>query len=324
MSVLGLCVAGAVASSSSVMAADFGLLDQSVYLALDPATMPAPEPVAPPPPPEAPNIHGFAAVPFKTAYVTPRGLVVENQGLVIQPIVGLVLPIGDVGPFEKFAIVSGIWNCITTNQSDTNVGGWNEMDYFLSFGSTVSKDWNLALTYGAWNFPQSTELKPSTEHNLDLKITYNDAKLWGKSGFALNPYVDLWWAISGSSTVVLGKQGDTGYVELGIGPGFKLAGESDYPVSITIPAYFSVGPESYWGDPESGGDPDGNFGVASVSVNASVPLAFIPTRYGFWHADAGVSYFYLINDNLLNAGTILSGNDDRNVFVASLGIGFGF
>jgi len=282
------------------------------------------EPAAAPAPPETPNIHGFAAVSFKTAYVTPRGLVVENQGLVIQPIVGLVLPVGDVGIFKNAAIVSGIWNCITTNQNDTNVGGWNEMDFFLSFNATVADKFGTSLTYGAWNFPQSTVNKPSTEHNLDLKISYDDSGLWGKSGFSINPYVDLWWAISGSSTVVLGAQGDTGYVELGIAPAFTVTPAKEYPIKLTFPTYFSVGPEEYWGDEESGGTPDGNFGVFSTSINASMPLACIPSKYGFWHVDAGVSYFYLINDNLLDAGQILSGNSERNVFVASLGFGFNF
>src|SRR5258707_15418495 len=44
------------------------------------------------PAPEKPNIHGFFNSPFKTAYVTPRGLVVQNAGLVWQPVVGLVFP----------------------------------------------------------------------------------------------------------------------------------------------------------------------------------------------------------------------------------------
>ena len=37
------------------------------------------------PPTEQPNIHGFVEVPFKTAYVTPRGLVVENRAWSSSP-----------------------------------------------------------------------------------------------------------------------------------------------------------------------------------------------------------------------------------------------
>jgi hypothetical protein len=275
-----------------------------------------------PPAPEAPNIHGFFNMPFKTAYVTPRGLVVENQGLVVQPVVGLVFPIGDIGFMKDFTFVGGIWNCITNHQNDPEVGDWNEMDYFFSVSTNVAKDVSLALTYQAWYSPTNAF---QTERNLDLKVSYNDSAIWGNSGFAINPYVDVFWAMSGDSTVVLGAKGGTGYVELGVAPTYKFFGKSKYPLTVSVPTYFSVGPEEYWGDPdEGGGDPDGNFGVFCTSINVGVPLSFIPTRYGYWHADAGLSYFYLINDTLQQAGEIVSGNDDSNVFVASVGIGVNF
>lgn len=273
-------------------------------------------------PEEKPNIHGFFSSPFKTSYVTPRGLVVENSGVVWQPVGGLIIPIGDAGPFKNLAVIGGIWNSVNSAQGDTNVGPWNEMDVFVSFSADVAEKFNLTLTYGAWNFPQSTAVnKPSTEHNIDLKVVYNDSDLWGKdSGFALKPYVDLFYAVSGSSTVVLGRQGDTGYLEIGISPTFTYKGIPDYPVTITVPAYTSVGPADYWDATES----SGNWGLVSVGVNASVPLSFIPARYGFWHADAGVTYYYLINDSLLQAGNILTGNDNRNVVQGSLGVGVNF
>lgn len=266
---------------------------------------------------EKPNIHGFIDVPFKTAYVTPRGLVVENQGLVIQPVGGIIIPLGDLGDVKNFTFITGVWNSINTNQNDTNVGPWNEMDYFASFSGAVG-DFSMTLTYGAWSFPQSTVNKPSTEHNLDLKISFADKGLWG-GDFAINPYVDIWWAISGSSTVVLGREGGTGYLEFGIVPSYVLK-TSKAPITFTFPVYFSVGPEDYWDVNED----HGNFGVVSGSINASMPLWMIPTRYGNWNATLGFTYMHLLNGALLDAGTILSGNDDRNVFVGSIGIGMNF
>jgi hypothetical protein len=267
---------------------------------------------------EKPNIHGFFSSPFKTSYVTPRGLVVENSGVVWQPVGGLIIPIGDIGPVKNFAVIGGIWNSVNTAQGDPKVGPWNEMDVFVSLSGDIDK-FNLTLTYGAWNFPQSTVNKPSTEHNIDLKVVYNDSDLWGGK-FALKPYVDFFYAVAGSSTVVLGKTGSTGYVELGIAPTWTWKGVSDYPVTFTFPIYTSVGPAGYWDTTES----SGNWGLFSAAVNASVPLSFIPTRYGYWHLDAGVTYYYLINDALLQAGNILSGNDNRNVIQGSLGVGVNF
>jgi hypothetical protein len=270
--------------------------------------------------PEQPNIHGFFNSPFKTAYVTPRGLVVQNAGLVWQPVVGLVLPLGDFGPFKDTALIGGIWNSVNTAESGINefTGAWNEMDVFVGLSAKVAKDFSLALTYGAWNSPPHNF---HTEHNLDLKVAYDDSHFFGDSGFGFHPYVDLWWAISGDSTVILGKKGDTGYVELGLAPTYTIKATAPYPVTLTMPIYTQVGPRDYWADH---GLPGGNVGLVSASLNASVPLAFIPTRYGFWHADLGVNYYYLINDSLLMAGTIASGNDNRNVVVGSVGFGFNF
>lgn len=268
---------------------------------------------------ETPNIHGFLAAPVKSAYVTPRGLVVEDRCVAIQPIVGLVFPIGDVGPLKDFTVVTGIWSNFTTSQDDDLVGAWNEVDYFLSFSGKVG-DFGVALTYSPWFFPQSTTIKPKTEHNIDLKITYNDKWI---TDWTINPYIQFWWAVAGSSTVVLGDTGQTGYVEIGVTPTTTWKGIPDYPVTFTFPTYISFGPEGYWdADGTFGG---GNFGVFSTSINASVPLTkMIPARYGYWHLDVGMSYFYLINDALLEAGNILSGSDDENVFVGSIGVGVNF
>jgi hypothetical protein len=179
----------------------------------------------------------------------------------------------------------------------------------------IAPQLNATLTYGAWSFPQSTLAKPETEHNLDLKIAYADK--WFGPDFAINPYVDLFYAVAGSSTVVLGKAGDTGYIEVGIVPTFKFKAIEAYPITLSFPTYVSFGGSEYWGG-------DNNFGVLSSAVNASVPLAFIPTRYGNWHADFGVQYYNLLNGTLLDAGTLLSGNTERNIFRGYVGIGFSF
>ena len=231
-----------------------------------------------------------------------------------------MLPIGDIGPIKGFTVVTGIWNSITSAQGDPLVGPWNEMDYFVSFSGSPCANVSLTYTYSPWNFPNSSLNKPATEHTSDLKIAYDDSAWWPK-GFAINPYADIFYEIAGSSTVVLGRPGSTGYLELGIAPSFTIPAIPDYPISVSLPTYFSVGPESYWG---KGVNKSGNFGLASISLNLSVPMTFIPTRYGHWHTDAGVTYDFLINGSLLRAGGILSGNTDRNVVIGSLGFGVNF
>jgi hypothetical protein len=287
--------------------------DKPVYMDDAPAGAPAG------PPPEQPNVHGFFSSPFKTAYVTPRGLVVENAGLVWQPVVGLVFPIGDIGPIKNFTVVGGIWNSVNTNQHDPFVGPWNEMDAFVSFSGTVAEKFSLALTYSPWFSPPHAF---KTEHNMDLKVGYDDSKMWGSSGFALNPYVDLFWAISGDSTVILGRKGGTGYFEPGIVPTWTYKGIAQYPMTISVPIYTQLGDAGYWDATRTFSNQI--IGLVSISGNVSVPLSFIPVRYGHWHADVGVTYDYLINNALLQAGTIASGNDNRNVIIGSAGVGVNF
>jgi hypothetical protein len=275
---------------------------------------------AAPPPAESPNIHGFFSSPFKTAYVTPRGLVVQNEGVVWQPVVGLVFPIGDLGALKHFTVVGGIWNSVDSVEHDARVGPWDEMDAFVSFSGTVADVISLNFTYSPWSFPQSGG--PKTEHNVDFKVGYDDSKLWGTSGFALNPYVDFFYNISGGSTVVLGRTGGAYYVEPGIAPSFTFKAMPQYPVTLTLPIYTHVGESTYWDAHHTFGH--SAFGLISASANLSVPLSFIPARYGHWHGDLGVTYDYLINNALLHAGTILSGNTNHNVIVGSLGVGVNF
>lgn len=281
---------------------------------------------AAPPAQEQPNIHGFANITFTTAYLTPRGLLVVKDGLVIQPIVGLVLPIGDIGPLKNYTWVSGVWNCIGASEADPGVGGWEEMDFFFSQSATVADVISLNLSFGEWNFPRSVAPpdKPKAEYEIDLKIGYDDSKLWGDSGFSLNPYVDCWYSIAGSSNVVLGRAGGgTGYFQIGVVPTYTLKVVPDYPITITMETYFSCGPKNYWTSGPTNQAPE-NFGVAFTSLKLSVPLSFIPVRYGHWHGDLGVTYDYLINGSLVDAGTILTGNTSRNLVEGLCGFGVNF
>lgn len=265
---------------------------------------------------EAPNIHGFIEVPFKIAYVTPRGLVVEyKKGLIMEPVAGMVFPIGDLGPVKNLTFVTGIWNNIDTAQGDHFVGAWNELDYFASISGSVGKI-TATGTYSPWYSPPHNF---QIEHTADLKIAYDDTGLISKD-FAIHPYLDVFWSIAGDSTVILGRRGSTYYGEFGIAPSYTLTPAADWPITFTFPTYFSVGPSHFWTANGNGN----NFGVASTAINLSVPLKFIPPRYGFWHADAGVQYFYLLNGTLLDAGTLSSGNTSRNVINASVGFGVNF
>jgi hypothetical protein len=265
--------------------------------------------------PDAPNIHGFFEYPFKTAYVTPRGLVVENQGLVMQPVFGFVFPLDDIGPISKVAFITGLWNSINTNQHDHFVGPWNEMDYFVSITGSYGKFTGTA-TYSPWFFPAHAA---TVEETSDFKLSYNDTDTLFR-GLSIKPYVDFFYDISGDSPVILGRGGSTYYFELGVSPSYTYKGIEGWPLTFNTPTYFSVGPKNFW----AAHDGTSNFGTFSTAINVTVPLNMIPIRYGAWHADIGLQYFYLMNHSLVEAGGLASGNNNHNVLNASIGVGFNF
>jgi hypothetical protein len=269
--------------------------------------------------PSGPNIHGFAGVKLLTDYITPRGLVVLDKGLITQPIVGLVFPLGDLGPLKNFTFVGGIWNCLGSDQGDAHVGPWNEMDDFFSLSTTPIKNLNFNFTYVAFNSPTGAYV---TEHNIDLMTSYNDSGIWG-GNFGLHPYLDIWYAISGSSTVINGRAGNTGYLQPGITPTYTVKAIANYPITLTLPTYLSFGPAEYWsvgGAPRGGTWGSGNIGLFCIGFDASMPMSFIPIQYGNWSLDAGVTYFDLVSNALLNAGTLASGNTRRDLFMGEVGL----
>src|SRR5262249_47094499 len=140
-------------------------------------------------------------------------------------------------------------------------------------------------------------------------LAYDDSWWWGSTPFAINPYVKLFYAASGSSTVVTGKAGDTYDVEIGIVPTLDMKKYWGIPVTFSAPTWITVGPSDYW---NVGGNICGpslcstdNAGVFSTGLTGKLSLDWVPARFGKWYAKAGFQYYHMINDNLLLAQTIV-------------------
>jgi hypothetical protein len=160
---------------------------------------------------EAPawSLHGFGEVAVQNDYVTPRGLVVTTAGATVQILNGLVL----VSP-GGVAFHAGTWTDINPGYSraDGNITAVNEFDFFFGVSGKIAPN----LTAGV-EYVQFISGQPSVafkdERNIEFSLKYADAP---DAKFSFNPYAKLFWAVdSKSSTVVLGKAGDTFDVELG-------------------------------------------------------------------------------------------------------------
>lgn len=272
------------------------------------------------------DIHGFCDVVFKNDYITPRGLLVTDTGLTIQVLTGLILNVyKEPTKFvNDIAIIFGYWNDIWTDQDSPTAGAWNEMDWFAGIEMGFAKNWKFRAQFIQFLSPPGN-FRP--ENNAEFTLFYDDSK-W-KLPVTFNPYLRLFWAISGDSTVVVGKPGGTYYVEFGLIP--TVVFNKCIPITFTVPTWISVGPSNFW----NGGElalkhKKSHFGVFSTGLKGSISLEkFISQSLGKWYLDFGVQYYYLINDNLLqaqlftlNLSSIHSAK--RNVVVGFGGFGFEF
>lgn len=270
------------------------------------------------------DIHGFFDFVFKNDYMTPRGLLVTDNGLTMQILAGLVLDVykNPDCDLNKISINFGVWNDLWTAQHNPKVGSWNELDWFVGLNFSFLKDWKFSAGFTQFLSPPGN-FKP--ENNMEFTLYYDDSR-W-KQPVVFNPYLKLFWTVSGDSTIVVGA--DTFYVEFGAIPTYEVKNFC-FPMTLSMPTWFSVGPSSFW----DGGElalkhKECNFGVFSTGLLSKFPLKFIPASLGNWYLDAGVQYYYLINDNLLQAQVFtlnLSSyhHAHRNVVVGYGGFGFDF
>ncbi|MBY0381862.1 MAG: hypothetical protein K2W78_08100 [Xanthobacteraceae bacterium] len=285
-----------------------------------------------PTPPPAPtlDIHGFFDASFGGDYISPRGLHVTKTGLTSQLATGLLVDLykNNNSFINKFTIYTGVWNDLWSEQKNTNVGSWNEFDWWVGAQVGFAKNWLLDAQYIEFLSPPGNF---KTERNLSVTLSYDDTS-WGLP-IAIKPYVRGWYTFSGDSNVTTGKV-SSGYVEFGANPTLDL--KKQYGFYLVAPTWVSVGPKDFW--TASSATPCGsistpcgtsNGGVFSTGLTVFIPVTWIPKNFGNWTVRGGFQYYHLINDYLLqaqvNTGVAASYADaKRDIVVGFGGIGFNF
>ena len=314
------------------MAASFAFAAFVTAAAASAADLPA-YTKAPPPAPEASNIHGFFDAGFATDYMTHRGVLVINRGLTSQLSMGLSADIykNKSNFINTITLYGGVWNDLASEQRDPLVGSLNEYDWWVGGKVGFAQNWTLDTQFIEFVSPIVGGF--GRRDHVSVTLSYDDAS-WGLP-IQLKPYINGWYTTNGSSDIAgLGK-GQSGYVEFGMVPTLNWA--KTYGVIWTAPTYISVGPKDYWNNGTLGcGTPTtpcstSNAGVVSTGLTATVPITWISPSYGNWSVRGGFQYYHLINDALLLAqapvgtGTASSyATAKRDVVVGFAGIGFNF
>jgi hypothetical protein len=272
----------------------------------------------PPPTPPLPvepsiSLHGFADLSFKNDYITPRGLRVTSKGETMQALDGLVLDFAQdpKGLITDVSVSAGTWMDWNPGYRAPNTQAFNEIDWFVGANVKLGKDWTAGVQYVEFISPQNAY---ETERNTEFSLAFDDSSYLKTVTF--HPYVKLFYAMSGGSTVAVGRAGGTFDVEIGAAPTIDLH-PYNIPLIVSAPTWVTVGPESFWG----GG---GNAGVFSTGIKVAHPIAFLPSTAGHWSVYASYQYYHFINNQLVLAEYLLNGRSNRDANLFQIGLSLGF
>ena len=190
-------------------------------------------------------VTGLLDLPLSNYYLTPRGGIVENSGVIAQPLLKLFFNLYDGydGPLNNVTAMAGIWNSIHSKQrgpDSSTVENWNEMDLLSALSVTFLHSWTFAVTYEYWVSPINAF--PSASH-IELKLGYRDHFLKGLGNLTINPYVNVFIELTNKTSNANPNDGESFYVELGMVPRYVCAG---YPLRIELPTYLTLPGSDYY------------------------------------------------------------------------------
>ena len=261
----------------------------------------AEEAVAPPP---LSRVNALLNFEFSNEYLTPRGMIVHDDGLTFQP---LVLGFFNVYRGEKFlndfTLVGGVWNDYSSEgvSEKAPFGSkpkthWVEIDPIAGISTKFAKNFQLDVTYTVF---EMNILDIPTSQHLETKLSFDDTPYLKE--FALHPYALFWRELDGKSTaaqvpyaVYLGQDGPDSsyYFEFGITPGYTF---KDIGLKIEAPMRVLLPNKDFYGEYY---DDASTVGLYEVGVKASLPLKWFPKGYGHWSVHAGFRYMGFEDKNL--------------------------
>ena len=264
-------------------------------------------------------------VDFTNAYYF-RGIGQENQGFILQPYATLTMLLTD-----NLNISFGTWNSFhggptgddaapgSTQANGSDMQSWYESDFIVGINATFDK-FSASLTYTAYASPNDSF---NTVQEIAIRVGYDDT---GLLPVKLSPYALIAFETSddadagNSAFGVLGTSSGI-YLELGIAPGFTLIDSKTMPVSVSFPIAAGFSLDDYYEAVQAAGLDDEFYGYLSLGVNFTMPLAFIPAKFGSWSLVVGGSVLFLgdTTDTLNGVG----GNDDVE-FIGKVGLSFAY
>jgi len=254
------------------------------------------------------RFHAVNNLEFSDKYLTPRGMLVHNDGLTFQ---WLALGLFNLYHGDSFindiTLVGGVWNDFSSSPvsvhppfNSSPKTSWVEIDPIAGISVGFAKNFKLDVTYTAFNMQI---LDIGTSQHLETKLSFDDSPYL--KAFALHPYLLFWKELDGKATAAqvpyfvdpLGKNpgappDSSYYFELGVAPGYTF---KDLGVKVEVPIRALLPNKDFYGEYY---DKASTVGLYEVGAKVTVPLKFVPPGYGFWNFHLGVRYMSFEDKNL--------------------------
>ena len=245
---------------------------------------------------------------FANMYLTPRGMIVHDQGLTFQELVlGLVNLYKGDGPISSVTFTPGVWNDFSSSSVSSHAPfgsspkvDWVEIDPIAGLSFGLGKHWTLSATYTSFNM-QILDI-PFSQH-METKLALDDSD-WLKA-FALHPYIIYWQELSGKATAAqvpylvdplhkgsMPLPGSSYYFDVGITPGYTY---EPWGLKMEAPMRILLPDSQFYGEYYSKAS---TVGLFELGAKLTEPLSFMPAGYGHWSAHAGFKYMNLVDNNL--------------------------
>jgi hypothetical protein len=260
------------------------------------------------PPDIASAISMDAGVTLGNFYIE-RGVIIQHEGLISQPYADLYYKLyqGD-GFINKVTATVGLWGDLSTaglpsSPDATSLGrDFTEFDVIPGLAVQFENRFTLTTRFNQW-------FNPSGGYHqgrwVNTTLGFDDTGLTGQN-FSIQPYLNVLYELPGPSYP--GLKPHAWYFEPGISPNYTFFSGSQYPVNLAFPIAVGLGNRFYAGD---------TYGYLSVGPQVSVPLAFIPLKYGKWTASLGYRY---INLGPTTAAIAPGGRNSQNQVIFTIGV----
>jgi hypothetical protein len=270
-----------------------GLLAASLLSVGGTLAVQAEDAATPPPPPS--KVHALVNFEFSDHYLTPRGMDVQNHGVVFQPLVLGFFSLYESKHFlNSVTLVGGVWNCFGSGQlASSDSGGakqtnWYEIDPIAGLSFGFAKNFTLDVTYTAFNM-QIFNI-PFSQH-LETKLSFNDSDYL--KCFALHPYISYWQELENKAVASTDKDPTSSYYfDIGVAPSYTF---KKCDLKLELPCRVLLPNEDFYG---TGAGSSSTVGLYEVGIKGTIPMKFMPEGYGHWSFHAGFKYMNFEDRNL--------------------------